>query len=838
VVLFGGRGKLLASRETYIATMDDTWLFHGGCPTGTFQDVDKLTGSNWCYSCPKGTYKGTDLMGTSTAICTRCPNGTTTKFIGSTNVMDCIECEFQKDDVSHNMGLCVVIGFGVGETGLPSNSTTPKIRPVWECIDQYYGCGGGPDCTPTNVEWGHDCSLHCLCNGLPCSDGWEHGDGQCDCGPFGYWFSREDCATQIWTILIIITVTLGPGALVVAGARAYRIKTNRHRYQRRMLAREKMDLEVSAALLSEQHLREIGEFEDGWNIDEHDLTWVKRLAAGGFGEVWKGKYVAFPGETVAIKKFFLMPDTIETIMERGAFADQEVTVLAKTPAHRNIVFVIGAGQLHRSKEIFLVSEFMPGGDLRDLLNGGVGEEGIGGGGAEGKANASSHARRKSLAWCRRVQIARDVAEGMAFLHERGLIHRDLKSLNILLEAGPTGKAKIADFGLSKFTGSHNAILRQCSAVTADEAAEALLREESRVGSRHSNYGDRDGGRDGGGGANAGRATRGAFNELEEVAHQLYLGFTSASAPWPASNVAFDLKTAVARGEVCPNWLAEYKNDHNKVARREGVFTGHDAVVWLMGWLERQGNRKCRTLDASLLGSKLLQAGYFQYIRTIGACESSYDKLLDDNKMLYMFNSGRLGNEEQGSDSSGGSGARLSGASTSTLSNPLTSRGSEQPRRRGDGTTSGGRGFGSESGSSLGASPFQTQLTANMGSLFWMAPEVLGQRGGKAVYGLATDVYSFGIMLYELVTRRYPWDDLEEPLQLRILTKVLGGERPTLTREEELRAGVFAKEEGGALLLDLMRRAWLQDAQARPTFDAMAKLLAKAMATLPEAAQKR
>ena len=118
----------------------------------------------------------------------------------------------------------------------------------------------------------------------------------------------------------------------------------------------------------------------------------------------------------------------------------------------------------------------------------------------------------------------------------------------------------------------------------------------------------------------------------------------------------------------------------------------------------------------------------------------------------------------------------------------------------------------------------------------MAPEVLGQRGGKAVYGLATDVYSFGIMLSELITRRYPWDDVEEPLQLRILTKVLGGERPTLTMEEEQRAGVFAKEEGGALLLDLMRRAWLQDARARPTFDAMAKLLAKAMATLA-AAQK-
>ena len=44
-------------------------------------------------------------------------------------------------------------------------------------------------------------------------------------------------------------------------------------------------------------------------------------------------------------------------------------------------------------------------------------------------------------------IAKDIAEGMAFLHGRQMIHRDLKSLNVLLDA--RGRAKIADFGLSR-----------------------------------------------------------------------------------------------------------------------------------------------------------------------------------------------------------------------------------------------------------------------------------------------------------------------------------------------------------------------------------------------------
>ncbi len=645
----------------------------------------------------------------------------------------------------------------------------------------------------------------------------------------------------MWTILTLAAIALATGALIFVGVNAYKAKTNRYRYQRRMLQRDNMDLEVSAALLSEQHLQEISQFEDGWKIDENDLTWVTRLAAGGFGEVWKGKYVAFPGETVAIKKFFLMPDTIETIMERGAFADQEVAVLAKTPAHRNIVYVVGAGQLQRSKEIFLVSEFMDGGDLRDLLNGGV-DEVCGGSAsnlAEGKAGALLHVRRAPLPWRRRVQIARDVAEGMAFLHERGMIHRDLKSLNILLESGPRGKAKIADFGLSKFTGSHNAILRQWSGGTADEAAAALLREESKTRTEHDNIRGGDAG-DKPSLSSPSLARGRAPNEMQQIAWQMYLGFTSTSAPFPSPNMATSLKNAQLRTDVCPKWIAKY--EANKDVTQHGyVFTGHDAVLWLIGWLERQHDRKCSALDASLLGSKLLQAGYFQYVRTTGICENSYDKLLDDKTMLYVFNEARLRfliqTDEPGSDSSGRNSVLFSGATTSTLSDPLMSQSSEQQRWSSGGTASsggasgsgGGSGLGSRSGSGLGASPFQTRLTANMGSLFWMAPEVLGQRGGRALYGLATDVYSYGVMLYEMITRRYPWDDVEEPLQLRIITKVLGAERPTLTREEEQRAGVLAREEGGTLLLDLMRQAWAQDPQERPTFDAIAKRLASAMA---------
>ena len=44
--------------------------------------------------------------------------------------------------------------------------------------------------------------------------------------------------------------------------------------------------------------------------------------------------------------------------------------------------------------------------------------------------------------------ARDVATGMAFIHERKFLHRDLKSPNILYSIR-TGRAKIADFGIGR-----------------------------------------------------------------------------------------------------------------------------------------------------------------------------------------------------------------------------------------------------------------------------------------------------------------------------------------------------------------------------------------------------
>ena len=68
---------------------------------------------------------------------------------------------------------------------------------------------------------------------------------------------------------------------------------------------------------------------------------------------------------------------------------------------------------------------------------------------------------------------------------------------------------------------------------------------------------------------------------------------------------------------------------------------------------------------------------------------------------------------------------------------------------------------------------KSTMTNNRGSAAWMAPEVF--EGSK--YGDKCDVFSFGIILWEVLTRRRPYEDLGAGLAYRIMWKVHEGTRP-------------------------------------------------------------
>eukprot|EP01121_Diplochlamys_sp_Union-15-3_P002373 TRINITY_DN12080_c0_g1_i1.p1 TRINITY_DN12080_c0_g1~~TRINITY_DN12080_c0_g1_i1.p1 ORF type:complete len:371 (+),score=73.66 TRINITY_DN12080_c0_g1_i1:55-1113(+) len=152
-------------------------------------------------------------------------------------------------------------------------------------------------------------------------------------------------------------------------------------------------------------------------IKESDLA-IKRdpngphfLGQGSFGKVYKG---TLGGTGVAVK----IPN--KKITQLDDFIT-EVRIMRRV-FHPNVVMLIGA--CTNPEEVIIVSELMQM-DLEKLLQ-------------------SPNYHKYSVA--KRVKIAKDIAIGLNWLHGLGIVHRDLKLGNILMD--PHGTAKIADFGFS------------------------------------------------------------------------------------------------------------------------------------------------------------------------------------------------------------------------------------------------------------------------------------------------------------------------------------------------------------------------------------------------------
>ncbi|GLU06071.1 hypothetical protein SLE2022_231340 [Rubroshorea leprosula] len=142
------------------------------------------------------------------------------------------------------------------------------------------------------------------------------------------------------------------------------------------------------------------------------------IGFGGYGKVYRGTLPN--GELVAIKR------AQQGSMQRGQEFKTEIELLSRVH-HKNVVDLLGF--CFEQGEQMLIYEYVPNGSLYETLSG---KSGI------------------KLDWSRRLKIALGAARGLAYLHELAnppIIHRDIKSTNILLDQRLT--AKVADFGLSK-----------------------------------------------------------------------------------------------------------------------------------------------------------------------------------------------------------------------------------------------------------------------------------------------------------------------------------------------------------------------------------------------------
>lgn len=167
-----------------------------------------------------------------------------------------------------------------------------------------------------------------------------------------------------------------------------------------------------------------------WEVNPEEIQLGEFVGTGASADVRRGSW---HGTDVAVKCLRgRNKDSMPALFQR------ELAVLLDL-RHPNLVLFMGAcfapavigGRSQRPPMI--VSEFCEGGTVFQLL----------------------HERQDlELSWRQRLRVAVDTAKGMNFLHCRRVVHRDLKSLNLLLASVVSGTedmpcTKISDFGLSR-----------------------------------------------------------------------------------------------------------------------------------------------------------------------------------------------------------------------------------------------------------------------------------------------------------------------------------------------------------------------------------------------------
>jgi Tol biopolymer transport system component len=144
---------------------------------------------------------------------------------------------------------------------------------------------------------------------------------------------------------------------------------------------------------------------------------VSSLGAGGMGEVYRARDTRL-NRDVAVK---VLPAAVANDPDRRARFEREAQAVAAL-SHPNILAIFDAGVSDGTA--YAVTELLDGATLRESL-------------------------RTPLPVRKAIDIAIQIARGLAAAHDKGIVHRDLKPENVFLLGD--GQVKILDFGLAKTT---------------------------------------------------------------------------------------------------------------------------------------------------------------------------------------------------------------------------------------------------------------------------------------------------------------------------------------------------------------------------------------------------
>ncbi|XP_053676762.1 uncharacterized protein LOC128726939 [Anopheles nili] len=152
---------------------------------------------------------------------------------------------------------------------------------------------------------------------------------------------------------------------------------------------------------------------DQWEIDRTSLKFVRKLGSGQFGDVWEGLW----NNTTPVAIKTLKSGTMDP---KDFLAEAQIM---KKLRHTKLIQLYAVCTLE--EPIYIITELMKHGSLLDYLQG----------------------KGRSLKLPQLIDMAAQIAAGMAYLESQNYIHRDLAARNVLV--GDNNIVKIADFGLAR-----------------------------------------------------------------------------------------------------------------------------------------------------------------------------------------------------------------------------------------------------------------------------------------------------------------------------------------------------------------------------------------------------
>ncbi|KAG2406308.1 Wall-associated receptor kinase-like 20 [Vigna angularis] len=293
-------------------------------------------------------------------------------------------------------------------------------------------CGSQEDCDSATSTCGPDASSTSGIKRCFCHDGLVWNPIQGVCAKKITCQNPDGCGDSTNKKVIIAGSVCGAGAAIILAIIAF-LFYKRHKRIKEAQARLAKERE---GILNASNGGRAAKLFSGKEIKKatNDFSNDRLLGVGGYGEVYKG--FLQDGTAVAVKCAKLgNPKGTDQVLN-------EVRILCQVN-HRNLVGLLGC--CVELEQPILVYEFIENGTVLDHLQGQIPKG------------------RGSFSWTDRLEIARQTAEGLAYLHFMAvppIYHRDVKSSNILLDINLN--AKVSDFGLSRLAQTDMSHISTCA----------------------------------------------------------------------------------------------------------------------------------------------------------------------------------------------------------------------------------------------------------------------------------------------------------------------------------------------------------------------------------------